>query len=406
MEISRFLRLLAAFCMALVALAGCGASALLSDVAVSAPTLQPSGSGEFVDLSYRIGQPASVSVYLQDAAGTRYALRESETRYPSSDAYVLRFDGTAPTNDPVLKRRALPSGDYTFVVEATGADGSQATEQRPVAIHGADVQPPLVENLVVQPATISPNADGIDDIAEITYGLPVSATVNIDISGPGCAPVACPFVTADEEEPGLVRHAWNGKTVDGILLANGVYTYTVRAGDRYGNLVEQRGTVTIADAGQPELTILSSYMAPQALMRGDVLTVTMRVRNTGDVSIRTYGPPSGFEYSTDDVFSSVEAGRYAVKPGGFWRIGADWDANSGGAAKRYPYRWALTPRPPEQWKVPGVEDELRPGEEAEIVGRIRIAQPETKMGFYVGLIQDGVGFFQDRTGRTIIKVGF
>ncbi len=47
-----------------------------------------------------------------------------------------------------------------------------------------------------------------------------------------------------------------------------------------------------------------------------------------------------------------------------------------------------------------------PGEEAEISGRIRILQPETKMSFYVGLIQDGVGFFQDKTGRTIVKVGF
>ncbi|HEX5691793.1 MAG TPA: hypothetical protein VFX76_17380, partial [Roseiflexaceae bacterium] len=304
MKMSHFVRLLAAFCLALVALAGCGGGALLSDVAVSAPTLQPSGNGEYVDLSYRIGQAATVSVYLQDAAGTRYALREREARYPSSDPYVLRFDGTAPTNDPVLKQRALPSGEYTFVVEATGVDGSQATEQRPVSIQGADVQPPLVDNLVVQPTTISPNADGVDDIAEITYGLPVSATVNIDISGPGCAPVACPFITADDEDPGLVRHVWNGKTVDNILLADGVYTYTVRAADRYGNLVERSGNVTIADAGQPEITILSSYMAPQALMRGDVLTVTMRVRNTGDVPIRTYGPPSGFEYSTDDVFSS------------------------------------------------------------------------------------------------------
>jgi hypothetical protein len=147
-------------------------------------------------------------------------------------------------------------------------------------------------------------------------------------------------------------------------------------------------------------------MAPQALLRGDVLTVTMRVKNTGKVAIRTYGPPSGYEYSTDDVFSSVDGGAYAIKPGGYWRVGVDWDANSGGAAKRYPYRWAITPRPPDQWKVPGVEDELRPGEEAVIVGRIRVDQPETKMGFYTGLIQDGVGFFQDKTGRTIIEVGF
>jgi hypothetical protein len=84
----------------------------------------------------------------------------------------------------------------------------------------------------------------------------------------------------------------------------------------------------------------------------------------------------------------------------------DWDANSGGAAKRYPFRWAITPRPPEQWQIPNQEDLLMPGEEATVTGRIRILQPETKMSFYVGLIQDGVGFFQDRTGRTIVEVGF
>ena len=141
-------------------------------------------------------------------------------------------------------------------------------------------------------------------------------------------------------------------------------------------------------------------------MLGEVLTVTMRVRNTGTVPIRTYGPPSGYEYTTDQVFSSVEDGAYTAQAGGFWRVGVDWDANSGGGAKRYPYRWAVSPRPAEQWAVPFVEDFLMPGEEAVVTGRIRILQRETRMGFYVGLIQDGVGFFQDRTGRTIVEVGF
>ncbi|MFL5801692.1 MAG: hypothetical protein ACJ8CR_08105 [Roseiflexaceae bacterium] len=402
----RLVRLVLPFALIAVALAGCGGGALLADVALSAPTLQPTGNGEHVDISYQVGRPAKVTIYLQDAAGARYTLRDGEPREPSPEPYLLRLDGTAPTDDPVLRRRALPSGDYTLVVEATGADGGQAREQRPISIQGADAPPPLIQNLVVRPAIISPNADGLDDIAEITYGLPVSATVSIDISGPGCAPTPCPFITADEEPPALQRHTWNGRTVDNVLLPDGVYTYTVRAADRYGNLVEQSGAITIAGGGQPEVAILNSYMAPQALMRGEVLTVTMRVKNTGKVPIRTYGPPSGYEYSTDEVFSSIAGGQYTVKPGGFWRIGVDWDANSGGAAKRYPYRWAITPRPPEQWKVPGVEDELLPGEEAEVVGRIRVVQPETKMGFYVGLIQDGVGFFQDRTGRTIVNVGF
>jgi hypothetical protein len=387
--------------LALIALPGCGTTALLSDVTISATTLRPT---EHVDITYRIGRRATVSIYVQDASGVRYALRENEPRPASPEPYTLRFDGTVPTADPVLKRRLLPSGTYTVVVQAVGADGSQERQEGQITIESSDVPPPMIENLVAFPETISPNADAIDDVAEITYRLPVTATVDIEISGPGCSP--CPFVTDDEEPPGLQRHVWNGKTVDGVLLNDGVYTYTVRAGDRYGNLVERQGTIAIKGGGQPMATILDTYIAPQAVMLGEVITITMRVKNTGDVPIRTYGPPSGYEYSTEDVFSSVEGGRYAAKSGGFWRIGVDWDANSGGAAKRYPYRWAISPRPPEQWVKPYEEDLLLPGEEAEVVGRIRIFQPETKMGFYVGLIQDGVGFFQDRTGRTIIEVGF
>jgi hypothetical protein len=124
------------------------------------------------------------------------------------------------------------------------------------------------------------------------------------------------------------------------------------------------------------------------------------------VPIRTYGPASGFRYTTDEVFSSVAEGRYTAQAGGFWRVGLDWDANSGGGPKRYPFRWALSQKPPDQWKVPGVEDWLMPGEEVDITGQVQLLQRETKMGFYVGLIQDGVGFFQDRSARTIVEVGF
>ena len=401
----RLLRILACLAVLATTLASCGSSVLLSNVGPAAVELRPTGHGEHVDISYLIGQKAKVSVFLQDAAGARYTLREGEPRLPSPDPYTLRFDGTAPTSDPVLRRKALPSGAYTYVVQATGDDGTTAQAGGRIAIAGADTPPPLIENLVVSPDTISPNADAVDDVAEITYQLPVSATVDITFTSPDGKTVY-PFVAADDEGPELQKHVWNGKTVDGALLPDGVYTSTVRAQDRFGNLVERQGSITISGGGQPEVKITYSNIAPEAVMKGDVITITLRVKNTGTVPIRTYGPPSGYAYSTDDVFSSVEGGRYAVKPGGFWRVGADWDANSGGAAKRYPFRWAITPRPPDKWRTPNQEDVLMPGEEAEISGRIRILQPETKMSFYVGLIQDGVGFFQDKTGRTIVKVGF
>lgn len=393
-------------CMVLGALllAGCSTTPLLSTVAISAPSLSPSGAGESVNVSYTIGKTATVSVELVDANGVRYLLRDNVVRKASSDAYQLRIDGTAPTGDPVLQQRALPSGTYQAVVTATTATGERATGQVALTINSADTPPPMIENLVAFPTTISPNADGRDDVSEITYQLPVTATVDISIMTPDGRTL--PFITGEESGPQVHRQVWNGKTTDGQILPNGEYTYTIRALDRYGNIVTTSDTITIADSGQPEATITYSYMAPQALLLGDVLTVTIRIENTGTVPIRTYGPASGYEYTTNDVFSSIADGKYTAKSGGFWRIGVDWDANSGGAAKRYPYRWAMTPRTPDQWKIPYVEDEFLPGERCEVVARIKILQQENKMGFYVGLIQDGVGFFQDKSGRTIIKVGF
>ncbi|NJL34291.1 MAG: hypothetical protein HC893_11025 [Chloroflexaceae bacterium] len=309
-----------------------------------------------------------------------------------------------PTDDDVILQRMLPDGAYTVVVQAEDMSGNRAEERVQIDLATGDVPLPDIENLMVFPETISPNADAINDITEITYRIPLTATVDVTITTPEGQ--VLPFVTREEVEPSERRHVWNGRRPDGGLLPDGVYTYTVRAEDLYGNLVQRQGTIELENTGQPEATILYARIAPEHLMLGDTLTVTMRVRNTGPVPIRTYGPPSGYTYTTDDVYSSIEGGQYTAQAGGFWRIGMDWDANSGGGARRYPFRWALSDRPPDEWKVPFEEDWLMPGEEAEVVGHVVILQRETRMTFYVGLIQDGVGFFQDRTARTLVEVGF
>jgi hypothetical protein len=395
------LPLLAALALLLI---GCGGGPLLGAVTASADTYAPAERARPLTISYAIGRDATVDVYILDSAGARYDLRTAQPRPAGEDPYVLRFDGTVPTDDPVVLRRLLPPGDYRIVVAAQAPDGQRDQRELPLTITGEALPTPDIERLVVSPSTISPNADAIADIAEFTYKLPVSSTVDIDVTTPAGEQI--PVVTRAEQGPYEQHEVWNGKRPNGALLPAGVYTYTVRAEDALGNVVRRQGEIALEDVGQPEARIVSAYIAPQRVMLGEVLTVTVRIRNTGSVPIRTYGPPSGFEYTTDEVFSSVEGGRYTAQPGGFWRIGMDWDANSGGGAKRYPFRWALSEKPPEQWAVPGVEDFLMPGEEIEVVGRVRVLQRETKMGFYVGLIQDGVGFFQDRTGRTIVEVGF
>jgi hypothetical protein len=394
-----------ALALALTLLLGaCAGGPALGSVEASAGSYAPAETDQPLTISYLIGRDATVDVYLLDAAGTRYDLRKGQPRSASSDPYVLRFDGTVPTNDPVLLRRLLPPGDYTLAVLAQASGGAPEERRLPLTITGGELPIPDVQNLLVSPQTISPNADAVEDVTEITYRLPVSATVDIDITAPSGESI--PVVTREEEGPYEQHHVWNGKRPNGSLLPSGVYTYTVQAEDGYGNLVRRQGQIALEDVGQPEARIVYASIAPQQVMLGEVLTVTIRVRNTGTVPIRTYGPPSGYQYTTDEVFSSVEGGSYTAQAGGFWRVGMDWDANSGGGPKRYPFRWALSQKPPEQWKVPGVEDWLMPGEEVEVTGQVVLLQRETKMGFYVGLIQDGVGFFQDRSGRTIVEVGF
>lgn len=402
--LGRALLLLLTLAAAALLLIACAAGPLLGEVAASADSFAPAESAAPLSISYAVGRDANVDIYVLDGAGQRFDLRRDQFRPASREPYVLRFDGTVPTDDPVLLRRLLPPGDYQVVVAAQGLDGQRDERSLPLAITGEEPALPDIANLRVSPEVISPNADAIDDITEFTYRLPISATVDINVTAPTGEVI--PVVTREEEGPYEQHHVWNGKRPNGSLLPAGVYTFTVRAEDMLGNVAQREGQLTLEDVGQPEARIVSAYIAPQRVMLGDVITVTVRVRNTGDVPIRTYGPASGFQFSTDEVFSSVEGGRYTAQAGGFWRVGVDWDANSGGGARRYPFRWALSERPPEQWATPGVEDFLMPGEEVEIVGRIQILQRETRMGFYVGLIQDGVGFFQDRTARTIIDVGF
>lgn len=398
-----FVRILVVF-LALLLLPSCIGRPLLGPVQLSTEVLRPTGAGETLDILYEVGCEARVSLFIADGHGEQYRLRNREPR--KAGHYTLQFDGTVPVEDPLsaIRRRLLPAGTYTVLIQAESERCGQHERQATFTIHRGDLVMPDIENLVVFPETISPNADAIADVTEITYRLPTTATVDLSITSPEGR--TYPIVSRAEQYPAEHLHVWDGKRPDGGLLPNGVYTYTLTAEDRYGNIVQRRGTLRLVDVGLPEATITYARIAPKKVMLGSVVTVTVRVKNTGQVPIRTYGPPSGTTYTTNEVFSSIEHGRYAARSGGFWRVGMDWDANSGDGPKRYPFRWALSRRPPEHWDVPGEEDWLQPGEEVEVIGRVIVLQRERKMGFYVGLIQDGVGFFQNHTARTIVEVGF
>ncbi len=384
----------------LVFLTSCGQQTPLSNVAASAPVITPNGDGkdDSLTIDYLIGQRSRVSIYLQDAAGKRYGLRDNVLRMPAAQHYSLRFDGTVSDEPPVVQH-VLPDGQYTYVVEATPeGGGTPARQTGTITVRDAATRLPLVDGLKVFPETVTPNEDARDDVTTFSYRLPITATVTINISD---GKTTIPFISDVEEGPYEQSHIWDGKAPGGALLPSGVYTYTVRAADRIGNVVQRTGTLRIESPGRAEAHVTYADIAPVEVALGNVITVTVKVKNTGDVPIRTQGPASGYRYDTNEKFSSVEEQRWAEKGGGFWRVGLDWGGGQG-----YPFRWAMTPRPPDQWREPGLWDELRPGEEATITGTVEILQRDDRMFFYVGLVHEGVGYPEHRKAVTLVKVGF
>lgn len=398
----RWLLVLFGIAAGVIALASCGRQVLLSDVAASAEVITPNADGvdDSVTINYRIGQPAQVSVFLEDAAGTQYTIRNAAPREPSDEPYALRFDGTVTGAESGIVQQVLPDGTYTWTVEATPRNGGPAERQQG-RLEVRDAAPlvsedGLIADLQVTPQ-FSPNEDAVEDVAYFNYRLPVSATVGINITQPNGE--SFPFIAADEG-PFAQSHIWDGKRPDGSLISSGTYTYTITAQDAVGNIAQRQGQIQVDNPGRSEARITFVHIAPVEIALGNTITMTVRVKNTGNVPIRTQGPPSGYQYSTNDLFSSIEDQRYAEKGGGFWRVGLDW-----GGGRGYPFRWALSPRPMDQWAQPGEYDYLQPGEEVEITGSVRVEQREDRMQFYAGLVHEGVGYPENNKGRTLICVG-
>jgi hypothetical protein len=156
--------------------------------------------------------------------------------------------------------------------------------------------------------------------------------------------------------------------------------------------VQAERPLLIEGGGEPDVEILRVEIAPQQITLGSAIAVSITVKNTGNVPLRTHGPDPGYTYTTNDSYSSIEGGKWVDRPG-LWRVGVDWDGNAGGAAYRYPFRW-------------GFGKTLMPGETVVTGGNIVILKQESRMWFFAGLLQEGVRIVRDRLGPTLVNVSF
>ncbi|MDQ3929592.1 MAG: hypothetical protein M3328_10660 [Chloroflexota bacterium] len=390
----RFLVFLALLGATLVLVACGGSGAALSNVRVSAAEMVPGSVGVgrppgAVEVRYTMGREADVRVDLEGLASGSSLLHAEHQR---AGDHVVRFNGVVSTSDVltggaeyVVAREVVPPGDYAIKVTANGSSESVSFR-----VGGTRVEPPSIANIVLRPETISPNSDAIDDVAELTFRTSQSATLSVDLLTPQGAriPVQAPI----EEGPGEQNIVVSGEDLLGEVLPNGSYTVTLRVQDAQGNVVMSQRPLRVEGGGKPSIAVLSVDISPEQLMLGDTINVTITVKNVSNVPLRTQGPDPGYTYTTRDSYASIEGGKWDNKAG-LWRVGVDWDANTGGAPYRYPFRW-------------GFGKTLMPGETAVTGGKIQILKEERTMWFYAGVLQEGVRIALDKLGRTKVEVGY
>jgi len=378
--------------------AGCSSGQpVLASASLSRSTLTPS-TADRIDLSYSLNRTARISVTLALPSGERAELRTDEAR-PVAGAYTFGFDGTLPSGAGSGERRVLQDGRYQLHLAARDDVGRQQSMAFDIQIAGADAVAPQIENIAAYPLAVTPNFDGIDDVASVTYRLTKRARVFA--SATDAAGTRVYLGTHELVEPGEYRELWDGLFKE-RPLPDGIYQFSIRATDLAGNVTVASVPVALASSGRPDARVIRFAFSHQRLMLGDELTVEATVRNVGTVPLRTQGPDPGHSYSSFESFSGIAQQQY-IDRRGVWRLGVDWAGSPTATGSKYPYRW-------------GLGGELAPGEESTIVGRIRmdhgpnldrmIGPPTNRFFFYGGLIHEGIAFQDDRVGGTWIEVGY
>jgi hypothetical protein len=169
---------------------------------------------------------------------------------------------------------------------------------------------PLLYGVSVQPATITPNADGMEDVARFSYQLSRSANLSIyvvDESGEKHY-----FRQDRRRSRGDYRVDFGG-VVDGQMLPDGSYTWVVEAATDNGETAHAEGSLTIKDADTlaPSLEGFSIYppvFTPNQDGKNDRVTINYYLNKEADVSIYLLGPEDA-KYPIAEKERDIEPGQ-------------------------------------------------------------------------------------------------
>ena len=168
---------------------------------------------------------------------------------------------------------------------------------------------PLLADVSVRPEVITPNADGMEDVARVAYRLSRSANLSIYLVDE--ADQRHYFRQDRRRSAGNYQVDFGG-VVGGRMLPDGRYTWVVEAVTDDGNVARVEGSLVIQDADTelPQLEGFSIYptvFTPNQDGKNDRVAINYYLTKEADVSVYLLGP-DGAKYPLAEKERGVEPG--------------------------------------------------------------------------------------------------
>jgi hypothetical protein len=234
--------------------------------APAAPAVRPDGTLEPVRFTARLDAALPWTVAVTDGQG----------------ALVATGSGTGPAVD--WSWDGVPAPGVVLVPGAPlTATFTSDPSVRPASLTFAGGAPsPAVADLRVAPATLAPDADGIDDTLAVTFALPIAAVVTVVVQTETGEHVATLLAQAPLPV-GPAEARWAGLADAGAAAPDGRYRVVVRA--EGGGAVVQGERSFVVDRTLGSLRVPPRF-SPNGDGRRDVLAASFSLTRDASVSVR------------------------------------------------------------------------------------------------------------------------
>jgi N-acetylmuramoyl-L-alanine amidase len=215
-------------------------------------TPSPDGSNDAETIGFTLGGDALVTAQVVDVGGAPLFTLLNEQRLAGNNTFQWAA-------------HVLPDGRYRLVVTAKSGARS-VTKTADVVVDRT------LSALAVAPAAISPNGDGVNDGATLTFQLAQSVPVRLDIVQAGIV-VGSPF--QGQLGIGPQTLSWDGSGF-GAPLFDGTYAVTITITDQLGDV--QLSRPVVVDTTPPRLSLVDKATLRFSLDEPGIVTVLVNQR--------------------------------------------------------------------------------------------------------------------------------